>query len=343
MITIRGRNVNNTWGIAKTVLTQHGVRCESRNGPVLEVPEPVTTEYIHTTERVLFDPVRDANPFFHLMEGLWMLAGRNDVAWITQFNKRFMSYSDDGTTFHAAYGYRWRQHFDMFGGGEHGFADQLKKAIAMLKADPTSRRVVVQMWDPINDLWSPEEVERRGSVPKDLPCNTAIYFKIRDGLLLMTVTNRSNDIVWGCYGANCVHMSMLHEYMAGMIGVGLGSYHQLSDSWHSYLDIWQKQDLTGAYMDPYGLRHVKPYPMVSKPEYWDDDLYTFMAGPHLAQESYENDFFERVALPMRSAWFAHKQKDLALAKKHLEIMPVDNDWRLAGYEWLGRREKGSNA
>ena len=31
------------------------------------------------TKELLFDPDRDANPFFHFMEGLWMLAGFNDL------------------------------------------------------------------------------------------------------------------------------------------------------------------------------------------------------------------------------------------------------------------------
>jgi hypothetical protein len=51
--------------------------------------------------------MRDANPFFHVMETLWMLAGRNDLPWLVRFNKRFASYSDDGgNTQPGAYGYQ---------------------------------------------------------------------------------------------------------------------------------------------------------------------------------------------------------------------------------------------
>ena len=32
--------------------------------------------------------------------------------------------------------------------------------------------------------------------------------------LCMTVCNRSNDMLWGAYGANVVHMSMLQEFVA---------------------------------------------------------------------------------------------------------------------------------
>jgi hypothetical protein len=47
---------------------------------VLVSQTPVVTCYSAPTQRVLFSPMRDANPFFHLMEALWMLAGRDDVA-----------------------------------------------------------------------------------------------------------------------------------------------------------------------------------------------------------------------------------------------------------------------
>src|SRR5437016_2476859 len=74
----------------------HGIEKPSRVGAVLVMPRPVLTEYKDPTNRVLFSPMRDANPFFHVMETLWMLAGRNDLPWLTRFNKRFEAYSDDG-------------------------------------------------------------------------------------------------------------------------------------------------------------------------------------------------------------------------------------------------------
>lgn len=343
MRLIEARNVNGAWHYAKQLLLHSGVRRESRNGPVLEVPGPVTTEFQRPTERVLFDPVRDANPFFHLMEGLWMLAGRNDVAWIEQFNKRMMSYSDDGHTFHAAYGYRWRHHFDLEGGAGEDFTDQIEKAVLMLQDDPTSRRVVIQMWDPRSDLWSPAEVASKGSVPKDLPCNTSIYLKIRDGELVMTVANRSNDIVWGCYGANVVHMSMLQEYLAGRVGVRVGPYHQISDSWHAYIETWNLQQVKiGLAPDLYEDEQVRVEEMVTLPEDWNTDLLQFMEG-NRDGEDYVNPFFNRVAAPMRNAWLAYKEKDFPRAFDHLTKMPPFNDWQYAGTLWLERRKMAQMA
>src|SRR6185369_13562421 len=85
-----------------------GEKEDSRNGLVLVSPVPVMTTYLRPCQRVLFSPMRDANPFFHLMEALWMLAGRDDLAWPLYFNSKFGAYSDNGVTVHGAYGHRWR-------------------------------------------------------------------------------------------------------------------------------------------------------------------------------------------------------------------------------------------
>src|SRR5690242_8497290 len=158
MLVIDAANVNEAWAASKIHLNQHGVKRPSRVSEMIEYPEPVTTKFRFPCERVLFDPTRDCNPFFHFFEGLWMLAGRNDVAWITQFNKRMMSFSDDGVTYHAAYGHRWRHHFDEI--------DQLAGIVSLLERNHDERRAVLQMWDPTCDL---------GRVGKDLTCNTAVY------------------------------------------------------------------------------------------------------------------------------------------------------------------------
>ena len=88
------------------------------------------------------------------------------------------------------------------------------------------------MWNPWGDL---------DSSSIDIPCNTNIYFKIREGELQMTVCNRSNDMIWGAYGANAVHMAVLQEYVAAQLDVPMGKYYQISDSFHVYEnEQWEK-------------------------------------------------------------------------------------------------------
>src|SRR5437667_129280 len=134
---IKVTNVNQCLSECLQWLLAAGVEENSRNGPVLVSPEPVMVTYTRPQERVLFSPLRDANPFFHLMEALWMLAGRNDVEWPAYFASNMRNYSDDGKIFHGAYGYRWRKAMSF---------DQLALIARELKANSESRRCVLQMW-----------------------------------------------------------------------------------------------------------------------------------------------------------------------------------------------------
>lgn len=225
MNNIQVFNVNDALCFGVSAILRSGIPVESRNGRALMVPNPVTTTYVAPCERVLFSPERDANPFFHLMESMWMLAGRNDVAFPSYYSKQLASYSVDGKTLHGAYGYRWRKHF--------GY-DQIEQAIADLRASPNSRQVIVQMWDAtVDGRTTPENA-------KDRPCNDIIKFQAIPTevpghyRLNMSVFCRSNDAVWGCYGANAVHFSILLEYVAHAAGMEVGSYFQISDNLHIY-------------------------------------------------------------------------------------------------------------
>ena len=208
--------------LALDYLKDLAVITESRNGPVARFRQPVTTVWSEPINRIQWSPLRDANPLFSYLESIWMLAGQNDVATVAKLAAQMATYSDDGKTLWGAYGYRWRQHFE---------CDQIALIIDELKANPTTRRCVLQMWDGYKDL------EFATSGGKDAPCNSAIYFDPLDGVLNMTVSNRSNDIVWGAYGANIVHMSILHEYVASMVGMRVGTYYQMSNNLHLYLDL----------------------------------------------------------------------------------------------------------
>ena len=84
------------------------------------------------------------------------------------------------------------------------------------------------MWDPVQDL-------DRGQF-KDHPCNTHIYFRIREGQLTMTVCNRSNDVLWGMLGANVCHMTLLQELIANALRIPVGSYYVMTNNAHIYMD-----------------------------------------------------------------------------------------------------------
>ena len=221
-------------------LREKGIRRDSRNGPVLMAPEPVTVTYERPIERVMFWAARDCNPALHLYESLWMLRGRNDLAPMSRYAKQFNNFSDDGLTLHGAYGHRWRHHFGI---------DQLLTIIERLKKDPDDRRCVLSMWDGRVDL------DRDG---KDVPCNTiATFQRDHNGALDLTVFNRSNDAVWGLTGANAVHFAFLLEYMAAQIGCPIGRYHQITTNLHGYLRTLEPlESINSVQLDPYKLKVI---------------------------------------------------------------------------------------
>ena len=171
MNTLKVRNVNEALerGIDLFCFPDNYIEQDSRNGKTLELNEPLTTVYQNPWERVLFCTKRDANPFFHFIESLWMLNGNNDLAPLTYFVKSMKDFSDDGRTLNAAYGNRWRSYF-----GE----DQIEQIIDILIKNPDDRRAVLQMWG-IKDL---------ADKSLDVPCNTNIYFKIRNGQSVIALT-----------------------------------------------------------------------------------------------------------------------------------------------------------
>lgn len=335
MKVISARNVHQALPNAMRALQAEGVEKPSRNGPVLKFDTPVATMYQRPTERVMFWPQRDANPFFHLFESLWMLAGRRDVEYVAQFVERMRSYSDDGEVFWGAYGYRWRHWFDK---------DQIQMIIEGFRKDPNDRRLVLSMWDGHNDL---------GRQGKDLPCNLQALFSINAlGSLDMTVTNRSNDIVWGAYGANAVHFSVLQEYIATALGIPVGRYWQMSANFHAYLDTLGSVADLGSISaldivksDPYawdgaGDIEVKPFPLITTSmESWDRDLHMFLADPFAL--GFQDPFFKKVAVPMMRTIKVYKGGDAVLkydeALREAQSIQA-TDWQRAAVEWIQRRK-----
>lgn len=311
-------------------------RVSPRGKETIEHRGPWITEYARPTERVLFSAARDANPFFHFFESLWILAGRKDVAFLTRFNSNIKEYSDNGVEFHAAYGYRLRRHFKK---------DQLLAIVELLKREPSTRRAVMAMWDPDSDLQD----------GKDIPCNDMIFFKLRDGVLDMSVANRSNDAIWGAYGANAVQFSVIHEFVASAIGAHVGVYRQTSDSFHIYTDneAWERVKAEDYQPDPYSNGFdMKPYPLFSTGQThtsWLCELAVFFdyvdEGSQMLQ--FKDGFFADVVLPMYGAWELYKATDITPVKNeridaaqsllYRECAAVD--WSAASVEWLNRRRE----
>lgn len=286
---------------------------DTRNGKAWVFRGPVCIQFTSPWRNVLFDEKRDANPFFHYMEAIWMLAGSNDVHFPARFASNIMNYSDNGVTLHGAYGYRWIYHF---------YTDQIQATIQLLKNDPHTRRAVIDMWDPAVDSIQ----------GKDLPCNTHIYFAVRNHRLDMTVCNRSNDLVWGLLGANAVHMYALHEYIANSAGIEVGSYYQFTNNLHIYEGFEEKFNL---FEDTWYGRNRGSYARLAwSPSNIDlDEARLFVLGHQISG----CPILTHNAMPMLEAWNSYKAKDFETALYRADQIH-DEDWKRACIMWLNRRK-----
>jgi hypothetical protein len=160
-------------------------------------------------------------------------------------------------------------------------------------------------------------------------------------------------MLWGAYGANAVHFSVLQEYVACKLGLSVGPMYQLSDSFHVYLDsasapVWERVRLAfergeladDPYVDaPHG--RAQPWPLGAETDLWDADLRTFFAlfdsGVLMhdeydtlgLREEFHTSWWREVAAPLWSAWINRDAEEARLC--------AASDWRLTAVQWLERR------
>lgn len=166
-------------------------------------------------ERVYVLPERQNNVFAALAETWWVLAGRDDLEYLSRYLPRAAEFSDDGKTWRGAYGPRLHNWSGV---------DQIREVVRLLSSDKHSRRCSIIIFDPARDF-----VES-----KDIPCNNWLHFLIREGRLHMCVALRSNDAIWGFSGINTFEWSMLQQLIAHWTGVEVGSMTFLVASFHLY-------------------------------------------------------------------------------------------------------------
>ncbi len=153
-------------------------------------------------------------PFSALGELLWYLSGSDTLQFIEPYVSR---YKDDavGGILEGAYGPRFldlREGINQF--------DSIHK---LLKEKPGSRRAVIQ-------LFNAEDI---ATTHQEIPCTTTMQFHLRNGVLHMSVTMRSNDAYWGLpHDVFC--FTMIQEMMARRLGAEMGEYYQYVGSMHVY-------------------------------------------------------------------------------------------------------------
>jgi hypothetical protein len=326
---IRARNVNDAYYHGMIHLHQTGTLHTTRNGEARVAPTPVITVYGAPHERVLLDERRDANPFFHLMEALWMLRGCDDVAFLAYYLPDIAKHSDNGTHFHGAYGARWNRYA------------QLERTLSMLAKEPSSRRAVLNLWDAQLDCHTDS---------KDIPCNDAVKFYVRDDVLHMIVFNRSNDAIWGAYGANAVHFSALLEYAARRLELGIGTYTQFSSDFHAYTAVFDRcWPIPPHAAQARYLRGTRVVPLLRDAAVFTAELRVVIEAlrdEHTLRNArtfkgFRTEFFETVLRPMAAAFYAYRTGDDPAEAANILRAAIQQhgavDWFVAAYAWMQRR------
>jgi thymidylate synthase len=157
-------------------------------------------------------------PFSALGELLWYLSGSNKLEFISPYVSEYAKDAVDGVL-EGAYGPRLL--------AMRGKINQFSSIESLLKTKPGSRRAVIQ-------LFNAEDI---ATEHKEIPCTTTLQFHLRDDLLHLSVTLRSNDAYWGLpHDVFC--FTMIQEMMARRLGVEIGEYYQYVGSMHVYRNYY---------------------------------------------------------------------------------------------------------
>jgi thymidylate synthase len=210
--------------------TVDGIASVMDGGATVTVGGCPTRELIHRVtvlerplERFVFVPERRNDAFAQMAESLWVMAGRDDIGWLSRYLPRAGDFSEDGgSTWRGAYGPRLRR----WGGA----VDQFAEVRRILVEERASRRAVMSLFDPGSDFIA----------SKDIPCNNWLSWMLRDDKLHLAIAVRSNDAVWGFSGANAFEWSLLHEMMAFWLGAAVGRQTWIAASFHVYERHWDR-------------------------------------------------------------------------------------------------------
>lgn len=250
MIPVIGNDINDTFYFLCQQSLDWPIETRRGGDQLYDSPYPVLSVIANPQRRVLNVPFRNNSLPAVCAETLWVLAGRNDIEWLSFYLPRAKDFSDDGKTWRAAYGPRLRGFYDKDNGDDIlRFADQLDSVVRELTKEPNSRRAVISIYDPVED----PVALIKGT--KDFPCTQSLSFMVRNGKLDLTVFIRSNDLVWGWSGVNVFEFTVLQELVASMIGVPIGQYYHISNNLHVYQRHWKMVERIYKDCEPATIRY----------------------------------------------------------------------------------------
>jgi thymidylate synthase len=203
-------------------------------------------------ERIIRSSSRRTNIFFNFAEAFWYLSGGNHLDLVRFYAPSMGKYSADGRTLRGtAYGPRI---FNFGGAG----VNQWESVIKTLRADPDSKRALIQ-------IFAPEELLSADNV--DVACTIGLQYFARRGALHAVSYMRANDAYRGAV-SDVFSFTFLQELLANQLGLDLGSYTHVAGSYHLYQADDARADRVLAGEDALPA-DFDPFPVMPSGDNWD--------------------------------------------------------------------------
>ena len=160
-------------------------------------------------------------------ELLWFLKGSTNVAYLRENGVTIWDeWADAKGELGPVYGYQWRS----WPAPDGRHIDQIAGVLAQIRANPSSRRLVVSAWNVA-------DIPRMALAP----CHALFQFYVAEGRLSCQLYQRSADIFLGV-PFNIASYALLTLMMAQVTGLKPGEFvHTLGDA-HLYLNHLEQAD-----------------------------------------------------------------------------------------------------
>lgn len=198
---------------------------------------------------------------FDLSEGLPILSLRDinfkstvdEIVWIyikmsnnirDLNSKIWNSWANEQGEIKQAYGHQIRK-------PTMGYPSQVHYVINEIKNNPTSRRIMMNMFNAEDQLTKATE--------SLVECAYATHFSVKDGKLHMTLIQRSGDFLTACGfgGWNTVQYAVLQHAIAKECGLKVGMFNHFVQDLHLYnkheeqaLEMIRRYDEEESYLSP---------------------------------------------------------------------------------------------
>lgn len=167
-----------------------------------------------------------------IVELLWFLQGRTDVAWLQERGcKIWNEWATENGELGPVYGKQWRS----WACPDGSTIDQIAQVVGQIKTNPNSRRLIVSAWNPADlpdESISPQQNVEQGKMAL-AACHTLFQFYVADGRLSCQLYQRSADLFLGV-PFNIASYALLTHMIAQQCDLDVGDFVHTFGDCHLY-------------------------------------------------------------------------------------------------------------